>query len=214
MRIDFGQGVYTGADRVRDVSGLVVNSGTLEVTRILVGHPGAAAPRLVDASAVASAEGDRVVLSMSRAEFEAMPELVSHEVATPPRTPEFPTILPASGVGGPLLADTAQTGPGVAGDSFFDLAPIDPPTLQVESNLLESEALLRHGSDVVSSDGHKVGTLDEVAFGDLEAVAGLVVRAGFLFHHDLRLPISAVAEFGTDKVYLNVTKDEAERRRA
>jgi len=84
----------------------------------------------------------------------------------------------------------------------------------LESNLLTSEVVLHKGSEVVSSDGHKVGTLDEVVFGELGVVDGFVVRAGFLFHHDLRIPVSAVADFGTDKVHLKITKDAAERSRA
>ncbi len=215
MKIDFGQEVQASDGRsVGSVVGLVVNGGTFEVTRVLVKHRGDESARLVDVSAVQSSGGDRIGLDMSRQAFEAMPMLASQEVATPPRVPEFPTIIPTGGVGGPVLADASDTGPGYPGGDFFDVAPIDPPTVQVESNLLFSEVVLSHGSDVVSSDGHKVGALDEATVGELGIVDALVVRAGFLFHHDLRIPVSDVADFGTDKVHLKIAKDEAERRRA
>ncbi len=215
MKINFGQEVQASdGQAVGSVVGLVVNGATFEVTRVLVSHGRGESPRLVDVSALHPAAGDRISLDLSRQAYEAMPMLISEEIATPPRVPEFPTILPASGVGGPVLADTSDTGPGYPGGDFFDLAPIDPPTVQVESNLLFSEAVLHRGSEVVSSDGHKIGTLDEASVGELGILEALTVRAGFLFHHDLRIPVAEVADFGTNRLHLKITKDAAEALRA
>jgi hypothetical protein len=215
MKIDFGQEVRASdGETVGAVAGLVVNGSTFEVTRVLVGHGRGEPPRLVDVSAVTTSDGERIALDLSRQSFAAMPMLDSREVATQPRVPEFPTIVPTGGVGGPVLTDASAGGPGSPGGDFFDVAPIDPPTVQVESNLLFSEAVLHRGSDVVSSDGHKIGTLDEASLGDLGIVEALVVRAGFLFHHDLRIPVSEVADFGTDRVHLKITKDAVEAHRA
>lgn len=216
MRLDFGQAVY-GSDgaHLGKVGGIIINSGTSEVTRILVDHGFGAAPRLVDISAVESMGApDPVTLNLGEDAFNALPEYATREVAFPPRVPEFPTILPAGGVGGPVIADTSPTGPGYPGGDLFDLAPIDPPTVEVQSNLLDAESVLRHGSDVVASDGDKVGTLDEVAFGELGEVASIVVKAGFLFHHDLSIPVAEVAEFDDGMVHLKVTKEVAEGHRA
>jgi sporulation protein YlmC with PRC-barrel domain len=215
VKIDFGQEVRASdGEAVGSVVGVVVNGGTFEVTRVLVGPGRGEPPRLVDVSAVKTSGGDGIALDLSRQSYEAMPMLDSREIVTEPRVPEFPTIIPTGGVGGPVLTDASAGGPGSPGGDFFDVAPIDPPTVQVESNLLFSEAVLHRGSDVVSSDGHKIGTLDEASLGDLGIVEALVVRAGFLFHHDLRIPVSEVAEFGTDRVHLKITKDAAEAHRA
>ena len=214
MRIDLGQDVRSSDGRtVGSVVGLVVDGRTFEVTRLLVGHGRGEAPRLVDATAATAGDGGQVGLDITADAFAAMPMLASVETATGPRIPDFPTIIPAGGVGGPVLADASTTGPGYPGGDFFDIAPIDPPVVEVDSNLLTSEVVLHKGSDVVSSDGHKVGTLDEVTFGELGELAGLVVQAGFLFHHDLRIPVAEVADFGTDKVHLKITRDAAEGHR-
>ncbi|MBA3414511.1 MAG: PRC-barrel domain-containing protein [Chloroflexia bacterium] len=214
MKIDFGQEVQASdGETVGSVVGLVVNGATFEVTRVLVGHGRGEPPRLVDVSAVRISDGDRITLDLSRASFEATGMVESRETATEPRVPEFPTIIPTGGVGGPVLTDASDTGPGYPGGDLFDIAPIDPPVVQVESNLLFSEAVLHRGSDVVSSDGHKVGTLDEATVGELGIVEALVVRAGFLFHHDLRIPVVEVADFGTNRIHLKITKDAAEALR-
>lgn len=215
MQIDFGQKVKANDGKaVGSVVGLVLNGDTFEVTRILVGHGRGEPPRLVDVS-VAQAGGDgAIALDMPVASFEATPRLASREAVTEPDMPVFPTIIPASGVGGPVLADSSDSGPGYPGGGFFDIAPIDPPVVQVESNLLFSEVVLHHGSDVIASDGDKVGTVDEASFGDLGVIAGIVVRAGFLFHHDLHLPVADLASFETNRVNLKLTKEEAELRRA
>ena len=43
-------------------------------------------------------------------------------------------------------------------------------------------------------------------------IAAFVVKAGFLFKHDVRVPRSWVAEVDDKRVLLNLTGDEAERQ--
>ena len=59
------------------------------------------------------------------------------------------------------------------------------------------------GTDVVGSDGGKVGTVSAADANDI------VVEKGFFFPTDYTIPISAITNFDGDTVYLNVTKDEA-----
>lgn len=59
------------------------------------------------------------------------------------------------------------------------------------------------GTDVLGADGDKVGKV-VAAEGSY-----LVVEKGFFFPTDYYIPMSAVNNFDGDKVYLNVTKDEA-----
>ena len=57
--------------------------------------------------------------------------------------------------------------------------------------------------DVVGSDGDKVGDITEVN------ADHFVVKKGFFFPNDYYIPTQAVASVDQDKVYLNVTKEEA-----
>ncbi len=59
------------------------------------------------------------------------------------------------------------------------------------------------GTDVIGADGEKVGEIDAV---EREY---FIVRKGFFFPQDHYIPVSAVSSYDDEKVYLNVTKDEA-----
>jgi len=59
------------------------------------------------------------------------------------------------------------------------------------------------GTDVVGADGEKVG---KVVAADASSI---VVEKGFFFPTDSTIPTSAINSFDGDKVYLNVTKDQA-----
>jgi len=59
------------------------------------------------------------------------------------------------------------------------------------------------GTDVIGADGEKVGEVDAVERDYF------IVRKGFFFPQDHYIPLTAVSSYDDDKIYLNVTKDEA-----
>jgi uncharacterized protein (TIGR02271 family) len=59
------------------------------------------------------------------------------------------------------------------------------------------------GADVFGADGDKVGTVAAVYPGYI------VVEKGFFFPTDYYIPMSAVASYDNDRVYLNMAKDAA-----
>src|SRR5215216_4730698 len=59
------------------------------------------------------------------------------------------------------------------------------------------------GAEVFGADGDKVGTVSAVYPGYV------IVEKGFFFPTDYYIPMSAVASYDTDRVYLNVSKDAA-----
>ncbi len=61
----------------------------------------------------------------------------------------------------------------------------------------------QNGMDVIGADGEKVGEIDAVERDYF------VVRKGFFFPQDHYIPLTAISSYDEDKVYLNVTKDEA-----
>ncbi len=66
----------------------------------------------------------------------------------------------------------------------------------------DQEWTITEGTDVVASDGDKVGTVT-AAYHD-----HVVVEKGFFFPSDYYIPTSAISNYDGDKVYLNVTKDQ------
>src|SRR5215216_4552718 len=59
------------------------------------------------------------------------------------------------------------------------------------------------GAEVFGADGDKVGTINAVYPGYI------VVEKGFFFPTDYYIPLSAVASYDTNRVYLTVSKDAA-----
>src|SRR5918993_5588501 len=59
------------------------------------------------------------------------------------------------------------------------------------------------GAEVYGADGDKVGTVAAIYPGYI------VVEKGFFFPTDYYIPMSAVASYGNDQVYLNLAKDAA-----
>lgn len=214
MKIELGHEVV-GSDgrKLGTVAGFVIDSGTKEVTRLVLGGGLFGEDRLVDYSAVAATGGNGVRLDLDEAGARSLPAFVREEHVVAGREDAEPFLLPASGVGGPVFYDNPTAGGGYPGSgSFFDPAPIDPPPLEVESNIAQTEVMLRKGSDVVGADGEKVGVVDQIETGERGELVGFVVRAGFLFKHDVRVPAAWVREVDDEKVRLSVTGDEAERQ--
>jgi hypothetical protein len=116
-------------------------------------------------------------------------------------------------VGGPIVADEPPP-PGEYPDdsSFFDIAPIDPPPVEIESDLMENEVILGKGTEAISSDGHKVGDVVEVDLGDMGLVEAVTVAEGFIFRERASFPLAEINEFGTDKVHLRLTRAQTEGR--
>ena len=210
MRIAYGTEIRARDGEVLgSVDGLVVAADTRLVRQVLLGsglfHD---QQRLVEVSGL-SAEGDGLRLDLTRDQAEALPQYVRVERALPGRALEEPLFMPASGVGGPVIVD--DVGPASDypdNEGLIDVAPIDPPPVEVQSNLLETEVVLHKGADVVSADGHKVGDLAAVETGDRGTVERLTVRSGFIFTDDREIDGAAVREFDDDRVVLTAGRDE------
>jgi len=66
----------------------------------------------------------------------------------------------------------------------------------------------KEGDEVVSADDHKLGKV--VRFEpDMLDPTHLVVEKGLIFKHDYRIPVSAVANYQGDTIFLSLTKDAA-----
>src|SRR3712207_5064203 len=70
-------------------------------------------------------------------------------------------------------------------------------------SMTEQQWNFAEGTDVVGSDGNKVGEVVAVHQNYV------VVEKGFFFPTDYYIPTSAIANYDGDKIYLNVTKDAA-----
>lgn len=216
MRVNYGADVFgSGGKRMGDVHGIVVNAGTKRATYVIVdtgladrmGH-------LVGVSAFASSDDRGLHLDEAAARTESQaPVYDSEEVALSQRVEPETTFIPAAGVGGPVMADEPAL-PGRYPDesSYFEIAPLDPPPVEIESNLEENEVRLDKGTHAYSSDGHKVGDVVGFDLGDMGTVEQVTVSEGFLLKHQSTFPLNEIGEFGTKAVHLRLNREEADKR--
>lgn len=215
MQVEFGASIYgEGGKRLGTVNGLLVDAGTKRATSIVVDEGlFDSARHMIAVSAIARSDQDGLHLeeSAARAETESS-ALDSEEVSFPQRVEPPTTFIPAAGVGGPLYAD-APPAPGdyPDSDSFFDVAPLDPPAVEVESNLGENEVVLGKGTRALSSDHQHLGDVVALELGDMGLVESITVSEGLIFKERSTFTSADIDEFGTDVVHLRLTKAAATR---
>ena len=216
MQVEFGVSVIgKGGKRLGEVNGLLVDARTKRATSVVVDEGlFDSAKHMIAVSAIARSDQDGLHLDESAVRTESeSPALDSEEVSFPQRVEPSATFIPAAGVGGPLYADTPPA-PGDYPDSgsFFDVAPLDPPAVEVESNLGENEVVLGKGTQAISSDHHHLGEVVAFELGEMGLVEGVTVSEGLILKERSTFALADIEEFGTDAVHLGLTKSAAEAR--
>jgi uncharacterized protein YrrD len=221
MQVDLGMTVYdNNGDKVGTVEKLVLDAENKTIGKLIV-HTGGLThnhDRLVDVEMVTRSQDDDLYLDLPKHEFDQLPAYFEKEfiVASNNDVADFPMVRPgAVGGGAYLLGNPAIPGRGyrdTVDDSFF--APVSPvaPVVESRTNLRDIDVVVDKGTDVVGSDGEKVGTVGDVVFGADGVLVGFVVKKGWIFKSDMRVPIELVSETGADAIRLNVPAAEAETR--
>jgi uncharacterized protein YrrD len=214
MQIEFGAPVFgVGGKRLGDVDGLVVNAGTKRASAILV-DAGLfdRGKHLIGVSAITRSDRDGLHLDEPAAASEAASQTLDTEEVSIAQRVEPPTeYIPAAGVGGQVYADTPAT-PGAYPDesSFFELAPLDPPVVEVESNLGQNEVVLGSETHAISSDHERLGSVTAFELGDMGLVESIAVSEGLIFKERRTFPLNEIDEFGTNAVHLGLSRSAAE----
>jgi hypothetical protein len=214
MQIEFGAPVFgVGGKRLGDVDGLVVNAGTKRASAILV-DAGLfdRGKHMIGVSAITRSDQDGLHLDEPAATSEAASETLDTEEVSIAQRSEPPTeYIPAAGVGGRVYADTPAT-PGAYPDesSFFELAPLDPPVVEVESNLGQNEVVLGSETHAISSDHERLGSVTAFELGDMGLVESIAISEGLIFKERRTFPLNEIDEFGTNTVHLGLTRSAAE----
>lgn len=227
MQIELGKPVISkDGERVGRVDRIALDYETHEVKQIIV-HQGVllTRDRIVDRELIEQVDEDGTVrLLLTAEEVERLPECVEAEFARPSEEElrSLPFILPGipGATGAAVLwARPADRLPGLerpyqefdpaSGPLFGPAVPPDT-TLEIESNLPEDALLIGRGTDVLDREGKKIGAIGEVETNEDGEVVAFVVRAGLLFHHDIRIPIDWVSSVTEEAVHLRLSADEVE----
>ncbi|MBL8192072.1 MAG: hypothetical protein JNK38_28945, partial [Acidobacteria bacterium] len=90
--------------------------------------------------------------------------------------------------------------------------PYDPPGVRVTEPLLSpSESAIRRGLLVESSDGYKVGEVQEVLFSEPDwRLSGVVIARGFILTHPMKVAADWITKITPEMILLNRTKAQVE----
>jgi uncharacterized protein YrrD len=198
--ITAGTDVFTNdGQKVGHVAYVVVDPHSFQVTDLVVSTGDFIGRDIVVAMDQIERESDEgVYLKLDRNGLDGCPDYVDLNYQTPPDT-----WLPAPGLTYPTGAMLWPAG--------FEY----PEAASVTVNTPEGTVGLHQGMDVVSSDDHKVGSIDAVlTSADSEEVTGFVVKHGFIFTHDTTIPVDQVDMIENDRVKLKLSRDAVERELA
>jgi uncharacterized protein YrrD len=193
---------------------LIVHPDTSQLDGFLVGKGHFTSNRIVAISQVQSADPNGVVLKLAHDEVDHLPVFIQEQMLRSPGD------LTYQGKWG-AQASFAGTGnhwvmrsPGgdfstINSNSLYSSAPIGTMEAQNVDDLPEDSVVLSKGTVVIGSNGKKIGHVDEILFDSDQRIVGFLVKAGHLFTHDVRIPMSLVAGVTDDHVRLNVTAESA-----
>lgn len=195
--ITTGTPVFTSdGQQAGHVSYVVVDPRTFKVTDFVVSTGNFLGRDIVvSTDQIEREDDDGIYLKLDRQGLDACPDYVDVNYQTPPDT-----WLPAPGLTYP------------AGSMLWPAGITYPEATSVTVNTPAGTVGLYPGMDVVSSDGHTVGSIDAlVTDPQSDDVTGFVVKHGFIFTHDTTIPVDQVARVENDRVKLKISKDAAEQ---
>lgn len=216
MKIDIGSDVVASdGETIGKVDRLVFDSETQDLRKFIV-HKGMFwnEDRIVDLDLVSEIDSEGVIhLKVPSNDEDTMPAFVeeTHRVASD----EEATSMGYGAFVGTAPYAPIMFAPGGASGSyrpgsgpFFD-APETGGVLETQTNLPEDSFTIDKGTEVVGSDGDKVGEVEEVVMDANGKPTGFVVKSGFIFTNDVEIPMSLVDHMSGVHITLNVTADEA-----
>lgn len=202
--------------KLGSVEQLIVHPDANRVDGFILGQGIIHEAKIVDADLVATTDEHGIVLSIDAHHVSSLPAVLHQQRIKSSGTLDYGTGFGAVGVQGTgdqwrLQGTSGGQLPNTGSESLFMQAPIGDVVTENISNLDANAVSIGEGTDVIGSDGKKVGHVDEI-FVEERHITGILVRAGWLFHHDVRIPMSLVAGLSHNRVRLNVTAAEAERK--
>lgn len=115
-----------------------------------------------------------------------------------------------------LTAEQAADLPAFIHDQHFPAMTgdyLDPGVVVLtsfEGSVPRDAVVLSHRSEVYDSEDKHIGHLDEIVYGHDGRSTAFIVDSGFIFTHDVTVPIAAVKSITHNRIDLSITADEAD----
>jgi uncharacterized protein YrrD len=220
MAIDeftFGAGVMSkDGTHLGTIEKLIVHVATDRVDGFLLDHGRFSTPKIVETTLVAHADAQGVVLNLDARAAEDLPnffhEQYQHAATSLTGGTAHGGQSDAHGPGdGWVVGGASGSHLQGGGGTFLLSAPMSNVETENVSNVPAEDVLIGEGTDVVDSDGQKLGRVHEVLVDGDGRMTGVVIKAGWLVKHELHVPLASVASFAHDHIRLGVTGEAATR---
>lgn len=210
MLLHLGTKVACSDGALGELADLVIDPGTRRVTHLVVApHHRRDQARLVPFDVVMPGTASKEIrLDSTTAEVNALPEAQQYAYV---RVDEGP--LPADDPGAVGIADVINVPMDDYG-STFAAAPIsyDDHISVIYDRIPRGEVEERHASQVVGSDGQRIGRLDGLVVDEQGVIMQLVLERGHLWgRRRVTIPADAVARFDMDGVTLAISKSQVSK---
>lgn len=206
MRLQLGSLVYCTNGTFGELADLVIDPSKKRITHLVVEPPrqrrlARLAP--VELILVTRGSSAEIWLACTLEEASRLPLVQGFAYL---RMYEFPVNEPDSDVG---VQDVLAMPPGTTFGFGTSLGTCEPHISFTYHAIPKGDVEIRHSSDVMTSDGQRVGRVDGFVVDDDEQITHLLLERGHLWaRHELMIPIGAVARIATDAVTLRLGKDE------
>ncbi|MBS1791645.1 MAG: PRC-barrel domain-containing protein [Acidobacteria bacterium] len=208
--INIGAAVISGNQEIGRIEQVILDCDTYEASHLVVkqGNAFQSQLRVMPIGWVSSAEHNRVHTGHSEKELAALPNFEVQHYARLDQLDEERLEHPRSKIKPsdwinyfvPLVT-------GALGGAY------DPPGVRVTDPLLSAnESAIGRGVAVESSDGHKVGEVQEVLFSEPDwRLSGVIIGRGFILTHPMKVAADWIVKITADKIMLNRTKSQVEQ---
>lgn len=207
--INIGAAVVSGGKEVGIVERVVLDCDFYEASHLVVkyGSTLQSQLRLMPIKWVTSAEREQVRINHSESDLAALPIFEMKHYVQLDRLDQEHLEHPRSKV---KPSDWINYVVPLVAHALGD--PYDPPGVRVTDQLLSpSESAIRRGLPVESSDGHKIGEVQEVLFSERDwRLSGVIIARGFIRTHPMKVPADWITRINSDKIQLNRTRSQVE----
>jgi hypothetical protein len=95
----------------------------------------------------------------------------------------------------------------VAARSLFGYSVVESGSIEVRDSLAEGLVAITTGTDVIGSDGRRVGSVTDLLYDESGALSGVVTSSGFVIHHHALVSGDLVASITPEHIQLTVPAD-------
>ena len=194
--------VNPDGDRLGKLTHVIVDPTTNEVVEIVLGESGLMGRDvIVPVGAVNTADHDEVMIQLNKEQLDKLQSFSDSNYIVPEAgaLAGYPT--------GALIAPGMAPVGAATGIETIGLTPI----VEVTEHIPEGDIDIEPGTEVWAADG-KVGSVQDVLVdSQTRRVTGFVIEKGLLFKTDIPVTRDQVAEIGTDRITLKLSKAELER---